>query len=560
MRRSHWRPRPSCLGGCVNVHSTSIRGTGYVRLDEVVKHHPLYPQLSQLDDAIAAINLAAAAPHVPLSASQIAQQTTDLNRAAARRAEPRQRDSRAKAAAVRRPRTPGRRRGVERGRHQRRGAYAAGQMSATSAQQARQAAAAANQDFMAYQQSVVAQNNAATSAIARQLQQQASQKYSAKAAQLQQNETDLSLRLSQADAAQRLAIKTRLSNLALDEATRKQLQGQLESINSKESSQLDAARRADAATLSAYRAQLSAQTGAAVRTQAGAIAGQTQAKLLERRNEVGAQLRSLGPPALPPNLPPGVRDKLAAIHQPVHRAISGRCPEDGCGLSGDEGRSGPAVCRPSRRRRGRDRSCGQRTRSFTAAARCPLQADRRPGNARSGAHCERARIQYRASIALRPPPAVTTSPTISSRTSKAYTSETSDIRLYAGRARRVPFADRLRNERARSDWSTCSASSPIGRSTKTTRTSCSPTSGPSQAGAAIARKKCALRWPCSKSTQKSPNSSRSRFATRRPRLPSRESCKLVVTREGIGYGGVDITGDVEKSLNITEKATPTPSG
>ncbi len=302
------------LGGCVNVHSTSIRGTGYIRLDEIVKHHPLYPQLTQLDDAIAAINLAAAAPHVPLSASQIARQTADLNRqlhdaqnrANAILAQKQQqyagRERQAVAAALSAAGIKG-------------GAYAAGQMSATSAQQARQAAAAANQDFMAYQQSVVAQNNAATSAIARQLQQQASQKYSAKAAQLQQNETDLSLRLSQADAAQRLAIKTRLSNLALDEATRKQLQGQLDSINSKESSQLEAARRADAATLSAYRAQLSAQTGAAVRTQAGAIAGQTQAKLLERRNEVGAQLRSLGPPALPPNLPPGVRDKLAAIHR-----------------------------------------------------------------------------------------------------------------------------------------------------------------------------------------------------------------------------------------------------
>ena len=76
-----------------------------------------------------------------------------------------------------------------------------------------------------------------------------------------------------------------------------------------------AQRRADAATLNAYRAQLSAQTGAAVRTQAGAIAGQTQAKILERRNEVGAQLRSLGPPSLPANLPSGVREKLAAIHR-----------------------------------------------------------------------------------------------------------------------------------------------------------------------------------------------------------------------------------------------------
>jgi Skp family chaperone for outer membrane proteins len=35
--------------------------------------------------------------------------------------------------------------------------------------------------------------------------------------------------------------------------------------------------------------------------------------------------------------------------------------------------------------------------------------------------------------------------------------------------------------------------------------------------------------------------------------------KLVVTREGVGYGGTDITADVEKVMNITEKATPTPS-
>ena len=46
------------IAGCApNVHSAGIRGAGYVRVAEVVKHHPLYPQLSQLDDAIAAIKL-----------------------------------------------------------------------------------------------------------------------------------------------------------------------------------------------------------------------------------------------------------------------------------------------------------------------------------------------------------------------------------------------------------------------------------------------------------------------------------------------------------------------
>lgn len=44
------------------------------------------------------------------------------------------------------------------------------------------------------------------------------------------------------------------------------------------------------------------------------------------------------------------------------------------------------------------------------------------------------------------------------------------------------------------------------------------------------------------------------------KIATNKQLKLVVTREGIGYGGVDITPDVEKSLNIVEKASPAPSG
>jgi hypothetical protein len=33
----------------------------------------------------------------------------------------------------------------------------------------------------------------------------------------------------------------------------------------------------------------------------------------------------------------------------------------------------------------------------------------------------------------------------------------------------------------------------------------------------------------------------------------------VVTREFVGYGGVDITPDVEKAMGITESASPSPS-
>ena len=43
------------------------------------------------------------------------------------------------------------------------------------------------------------------------------------------------------------------------------------------------------------------------------------------------------------------------------------------------------------------------------------------------------------------------------------------------------------------------------------------------------------------------------------KIASDKGMKLVVTREGVGYGGTDITPDVEKALNITEKATPSPA-
>jgi Skp family chaperone for outer membrane proteins len=41
-------------------------------------------------------------------------------------------------------------------------------------------------------------------------------------------------------------------------------------------------------------------------------------------------------------------------------------------------------------------------------------------------------------------------------------------------------------------------------------------------------------------------------------VASDKHLRFVFTRQFVGYGGVDITPDVEKILNITEKATPAP--
>lgn len=311
------------LSACgVNVHSAAVRGAGYVRIDEAVKRDPLYSQLSQLDDAIAAITLKSSVPAVPLGARQIATQTAELNRelrAAQDRANKilaekqrtyTSRERQAVAAALRAAGISGA------------GALAAAQMSGASAAQEQQAASAANADLQAYQQSVVAQDNAATSSIANQLQAQAAQKYRAKAEQLQQNETDLTLRLTQQDAGARLAIKMRLSNLAMDPAARQKAESDLASINARESAQVGAQRNGDAATLKAYRVQLDRETGGAIRSQVGAISAQTRSKLTERRDEVGTQLRSLAPVAPAARLSPKVQAQIAQIQRQYASAFA----------------------------------------------------------------------------------------------------------------------------------------------------------------------------------------------------------------------------------------------
>ena len=269
---------------------------------------------------------------------------------------------------------------------------------------------------MAYQQSVVAQDNAASVGDRPPTASASGQKYSAKAEQLQQNETDLSLRLTQADAAQRLAIKTRLSNLALDEATRKQLAGQLAAINSKENGALDAQRHADAATLKAYRAQLSAQTGAAMRTQVGAIAGQTRAKIDEapqRGRGAAAQPGTAG--AARPTFRPAFKRKDRGDSPAVHVAVSGRRQKtiaDYNATKADLDRqfaasTAPTSARPARR---------PKNSTLAAAARRALQARSSTKSRAKPRASQRIADSASSSSTSAAPPGVTTSPTNSSRT------------------------------------------------------------------------------------------------------------------------------------------------
>ncbi|HEY8296410.1 MAG TPA: hypothetical protein VIG32_00095 [Candidatus Baltobacteraceae bacterium] len=309
------------LAGCshpVDVNAPDVRGIGYVRLDEVVKAHPLYGQLAQLDNAMSALSLASLGPAVPKTGAQIAAETTQLNaelKAAQDRAnsilQKKQVDyGRREQAAIRAALVAAGEAGA--------GSQAGAQMQQTSNVQAAQVTAQANADFAAYQQSVLAQDRAAVAAIDKQLSTRADRQYRQKATQLQERESQLSLQLSQQDANRRLELRTKLSNLALDDATRKTYRDQLDALDRHEASALGAQRSADARELAAYQAQLRKQTGAEIAQQAAKIHAQTRTLLASRRNQVGSQittqLKGLAPQAaVPANVSPQTRTKLAAI-------------------------------------------------------------------------------------------------------------------------------------------------------------------------------------------------------------------------------------------------------
>jgi hypothetical protein len=309
------------ISGCarpLRADDPNVRGIGYVRVDDIVKVHPLYPQLAQLQDSIDALNLRSlGASAIPRTPAQIAKDTRELNRelkAAQDRANQilarKQTDyAQREQAAIRAA--------LAAAGHGTNGNQPLNAMQNVSAQQAQQVTAQANADFQAYQQSVIAAGNTAIKQISDQLNARANRAYAQRATQYQEQESTLGLEVSQQDAAKRLDLRMKLGNLALSDAERKSDQQQLDALNSNEADVVQAQHDRDQQQLSAYRAQLQKQTAAAVAAAVAKIQQQTTGKLQSRRNEVSqqvaSQLQGLRPAAIPPNLPAQTRQKLAQI-------------------------------------------------------------------------------------------------------------------------------------------------------------------------------------------------------------------------------------------------------
>ena len=312
-------------GGSGPAASSSPSTIAFVRMDELVKSHPLYGQLASYDRNIEALNFGQIAPEVPKSGAELAQADAELDRELReagqrtnallkeKQAEYIKRETAAINAAVGNA-------GAARGPS---GATIANGVQNVASQQQSAALNQVQKDMQAYQATLIKQDQEQEAAAIKTINDRAAREYRAKADDLQAKESAFSLQLASADAAERLTLRTKVSNLALEDSDRDAVRAQLAALDRKEADQVAAMRNRDQQTLSQYNAQLHDQSRAELAKQVAAIRADTSAKLHQRSDIARAQLGTgqqqtvtLGATgATGPAVPADLKPKIEALHK-----------------------------------------------------------------------------------------------------------------------------------------------------------------------------------------------------------------------------------------------------
>lgn len=295
---------------------------GYVRMQELMKVHPLYPQLAQTERSMEALNLRALGPESAKTGSDLSKQDAqlqnELSQASLRtkklldqkQNEYRQQEGAAIAAALK---AGGRAAPAQ---------AIGSSVSATAQQQAMQVNASMNRDLQAYQRALSQQDRAQAEAFARSISARADRQYRAKANELSQKESNFSLELASKDAPERLQLRTQLANLALDDTTREEVRKKVASLDRAEADQVAAMRNRDQQTLAQLRTQLQASSKREIEAGVAKIHAENQQKMVARAN--AARPANLAPAQVTipgqvaaggQNLPPDLKDKIDALHK-----------------------------------------------------------------------------------------------------------------------------------------------------------------------------------------------------------------------------------------------------
>jgi hypothetical protein len=298
---------------------------GYVRMGELVKVHPLYSQLARLDDDMAALQLRSVGSDIARSGADIEKEERALQAeldAAADRTKKALTDKQAEyakreQAAINAALSAGGGAGGPGG------GTIAGGVTEAARSQAQTVAGAAQHNLDVYRLQLIAQDEAAVRSLNAALGERAARSFRDRAEQLQKQESDFSLQQAANDASARLSLRTKLSNLALDDASRADVKKQLDTLDQQEADALAAMKNRDQATLAAYQAELHASVKSELEAQVAQIRKRTIAKIDERAQATRRQLISqIG---LPPQggtagsgaigLSPDMRAKLEALHR-----------------------------------------------------------------------------------------------------------------------------------------------------------------------------------------------------------------------------------------------------
>lgn len=306
------KPAPQQTGGGQTQGPGQV---GYVRMQQLVKAHPLYGQLHQIELSIDALSLRSLGPAVAQTGSDLSKQDAalqkELEEASARTkkilAEKQFEYQREENAAIDAALAAA-------GRSSSAQPLATG-VGATARQQASGVNAQMNRNLQAYAKTLDAQQRQQIQDYQKAVSQRLDRQYQAKANELQSKESEFALSLATKDAPQRLQLRTKLSNLAMDSSERQTVKQQLDALDKAEADQVAAMRNRDQQTLAQLRTQLRAQGQRDVEAGVAKIRSQAQAKM------TAAGRGAAGPGAVPSaavasaNLPPDLKARLDALHK-----------------------------------------------------------------------------------------------------------------------------------------------------------------------------------------------------------------------------------------------------
>lgn len=286
---------------------------GFVDLDALVRVHPLYPQLAQIERSIDALNLRSLGPGVGSTGSSLASQDAELQKELTDASNRTRQILNQKQAEYQREENAAINAALAAGGHAAASGSVGSNVGATTGKQVGSVNAEMNRDVAAYRRTLSSQEQQQEKSYERAVSDRVNRQLQAKANQLQNQESNLELSLQTKDAAQRLELRTRLANLALDQASRDQVKAQLDALDKSESDQVAAMRNRDQQTLAQLRSQLRSQAQSDVNSGVAKIRAENGAKL---GSQAGGSTGTVpGGVVASTNLPPDLKAKIDALHK-----------------------------------------------------------------------------------------------------------------------------------------------------------------------------------------------------------------------------------------------------